>query len=459
MKYIFSFLVAGLMILAQLAYIQTHPAPALAATSEPQLWAVMVGVTEYRCQDCIYDQEWNKYPVGIKFPDDDALDLAAQLSPIAGDEHIKLVLNEQATNSGIYYGVKWLAENSGPKDTAVFYFSGHSAPHYFGSYDYLVSDQQMGEWLDAVHAQQVVVILDTCFAGSFVQELGRNSRVVLMSCQQMESSLEDREFKNGVFTNYVLQALSSFSSSYTDGNYELSAEEIFDYASPKTVAEVVAPFTNLPAFSSGYVQHPQLYLPPDRFDEFNLFMKVTANSDMTPDSKSTALTVDGKSYIASQLPVSSVWLSGTSHNLDAPVQVNIDDGTRFIFASWSDGDISPSKIVLRGGEYTAHYKTQHKLTVESPYGTPQGGGWYDAGSNASFSVEPLCGNIIRHTFTGWSAQANGQEAAATVIMDKDKTVTANWQNDYIRLYLVILAITVFGGGIAAAVIIRRRNTL
>ncbi len=459
LKYVLFFLFLSLITLPPLTYMQTHPTPLLAATSDPQLWAVMVGVTEYRCEGCILDEEWNKYPVGIKYPDDDARDLAAQLSPIAGEDHIKLVLNDQATNTGIYYGIKWLAEKSGPGDTAVFYFSGHSAPHYFGSYDYLVSDQQMAEWLDTINSQQVVVILDTCFAGSFTSELGRNGRVLLLSCQPFESALEDREFKNGVFTNYILQALSNFGSSDADGDYELSAEEIFDYASPRTTDEIVAPFANLPAFSSGNVQHPQLHLPPDKFNEFNLFMKATINSDAARDSKITVLSIDGKAYLSSELPISFIWLSGTSHSLDAAGQVNISDGTRLTFADWSDGDESPSKIISRGGDYTAGYDTQYELSIESDYGNPQGSGWYDAGSNAAVSIEPVCEGIIRHTFTGWGGEANSQEAVTTLIMDKSKTITANWHNDYLRLYLLIGAAVVVSVGIIAGIKIRRRNTL
>jgi uncharacterized repeat protein (TIGR02543 family) len=451
-------LIFSLAALVLLTPIRALHSPALAATPEPQLWAVMVGVTEYQCPGCMYDQEWNMYPVGIKYPDDDARDLAAQLAPIAGEDHIKLVLNEQATNTGIYYGVKWLAEKAGPNDTALFYFSGHSAPHYFGSYDYLVQDRQMAEWLDTIHSQKVVVILDTCYAGSFKNELGTNGRVVLMSCQPFESSLENQEFRNGVFTYYVIQALNNFDSTDTNGNHELSAAEIFDYADPRTIDEIVAPFANLPAFSNGNIQHPALYIPPYKFGEINLFMKAIVHSDAENAANGTVLTVDGKSYLSKQLPETFTWLTGTNHRLNVPLQVASGEGTRLVFADWNDGNASSSRVISSGGEYTANYTTQYKLTINSPYGKPTGSGWYNSGSDATISIGPSYGKIIRRTFTGWSGDYTGQEPTATITMDKSKTVRATWHNDYLRLYFLIMGIIVVMGGIIAAVVIRKKNT-
>jgi uncharacterized repeat protein (TIGR02543 family) len=448
----------SLALLALLIPVRAHTSPVLAATPEPQLWAVMVGVTEYQCPGCMYDQEWNMYPVGIKYPDDDARDLAAQLLPITREDNIKLVLNEEATNTGIYYAVKWLAEKAGPNDTALFYFSGHSAPHYFGSYDYFVSDKQMAEWLDAIQSQKVVVILDTCYAGSFKNELGTNGRVVLMSCQPFESSLEDQEFRNGVFTYYILQALNNFKSADTNGNYELSAAEIFDYADPRTADEIVAPFANLPAFSSGNIQHPAFYTPPYKFSEINLFMKVMVHSDAESAAEGAVYTMDGTQYLSKQLPESFTWLSGTSHRLDVPLRIASGEGTRLVFASWNDGNTSSSRVISSGGEYNANYTTQYELTVNSPYGKPTGSGWYNSGSGVTISIGNSYGNIIRHTFTGWAGDYAGQKATATITMDKSKTIRANWHNDYLRLYLLIAVIIAVVGVITAVVVIRKKNT-
>jgi len=139
--------------------------------------------------------------------------------------------------------------------------------------------------------------------------------------------------------------------------------------------------------------------------------------------------------------------------------VSTGEGTRLVFTSWNNGDESSSRDVSSCGEYTANYKTQYKLTVESPYGSPKGNGWYDSGSKATISTDTNDGKIIQHIFTGWSGNFTGQEATAMVTMDKPKTIKANWQTDYVRFYLLIAGLTTVVAGIAATIMIRKKKPL
>ena len=455
-KILSSFSLSALLAIL-LIQIQTSCTPALAEEAKPEGWAVIIGVTERRCPFCVFDEEWNVYPVGIKHPDDDARDLALQLSPIIGEDHINLLLNNEATNASIYYAIQWLTERAGVDDTVLLYFCGHSAPKNLGTYDNFISDWQMAEWLDKIRSQKVVVILDTCYAGSFSKELGQNGRVVLMGCQSNESSLEDRELEHGVFTHYILQAFTNFNIADTNHNYELSAKEIFDYAKPKTIEEIVAPFDNLPAFSKGNVQHPTLYIPSHKFSEINLFMKVTFSTNAQSASDTTVLTVDGKSYLPGELPASLTWLSGTANRFDIPIQVSTEEGTKLVFTSWNDGDKSVTRTISQGGEYKVNYNTQYKLTIESPYGSTKREGWYNSGSEAIVSITSTEGKLIQHIFTGWSGDLAGRQTTASVTMDKPKTIKANWETDYLRLYLLIaglIALTVIA---ATAMVYARRK--
>jgi uncharacterized repeat protein (TIGR02543 family) len=84
-----------------------------------------------------------------------------------------------------------------------------------------------------------------------------------------------------------------------------------------------------------------------------------------------------------------------------------------------------------------HYTPQYYLTVISQYGNPQGEGWYDAGSIATFSVTSPVGFIIQQVFTGWSGDSTATTTTATILMDNSKTVIANWRTDYTQLYAII----------------------
>jgi uncharacterized repeat protein (TIGR02543 family) len=90
----------------------------------------------------------------------------------------------------------------------------------------------------------------------------------------------------------------------------------------------------------------------------------------------------------------------------------------------------------------ANWQTQYNLTVVSPYDTPIGEGWYDEGTRASVSTDQ-CVDIVpgssRYRFAGWttgdiSEIADPSSPSTTVLMDKAKTVTANY---VIQYYLTV----------------------
>jgi uncharacterized repeat protein (TIGR02543 family) len=101
-----------------------------------------------------------------------------------------------------------------------------------------------------------------------------------------------------------------------------------------------------------------------------------------------------------------------------------------------------------------HYTPQYYLTVISQYGNPQGEGWYDAGSIATFSVTSPVGFIIQQVFTGWSGDSTATTTTATILMDNSKTVIANWRTDYTQLYAIITIAIVI---IIATILVKHKN--
>jgi len=470
------FLIVSLGALLAVLIVPLQPfTPAYAEEPEPECWAAIIGVPAQRLAlRSFIDAEGNAYPLGVKYPDDSARDLARRLSSVWGEDHVRLLLNGEATKADIYYAIKWLAEMADADDTVLFYFCGHGylAPcgHlsylpipeyvprdtvsvYLCAYDIEISDEELDKWLSRLDSESVVVILDICYAGSFSKKLSQDGRVVMMSCEPEESSWESRELKHGVFTHYILQALSSFDVADTNYDYELSAEEVFDYAKPRTVDEVIAPYANVPVVEDK--QHPMLY--DSRYsEELGLLMRVVFRADARFSPDTAVLTVDGRSHLSGELPASFTWAVGSVHEFAVPSEVDTAKGTRLVFTSWDDGDTSVSRTVSRGGEYTAEYQTQHLLTIESAYGDPDGAGWYDSGSTATISVSASEGTIVRRVFAGWSGDFAGPEAAALVTMDAPKAVTANWRTDYLRLYILIAGVMALVGAAVSAYILRNR---
>jgi hypothetical protein len=386
--------------------------PAYAGEPKSECWAVIVGVADYKMIE------------DVNYSDDDARELAQQLSPVWGQDHIKLLLDREATKTNVRAAIDWLADKDSADDTVLFYFSGHgSSDGYIAPYnayyaDTWISRSELGGWLDKLDSQNLVVVLDTCRAGLYQTTLGGDGRVVLMSSRSGEDAWETSAFKHTVFTYYILQALDEFADA--NHNYELSAEEIFQYAEPETVSLT----TTFPGFST---QHPVL---SDSYPgELSLLVQCLFSPEPSLPSGTVALFVDNQPYSSGSPPL--IWAPGSAHELRVLSLADTGRGTRYLFVSWDDGDTSLSRTTSNGGVYGAKFQTEYQLTIESAYGEPEGGGWYQESSTAAISVASIEEAGVRHIFTGWSGDFTGTETTAAITMDSPKAITANWRTDYL----------------------------
>jgi len=150
------------------------------------------------------------------------------------------------------------------------------------------------------------------------------------------------------------------------------------------------------------------------------------------------------------------------YNADTTVTLKIDKtvvgapGTRYVFLCWIvDGvryDLEAPTIRMDRREITAtaEFKVQHELTVRSELGDPQGSGWYDEGSVATFSVTSPA-NLGIHVFERWTGDSSSTSPQSTVLMNSPKTVTAIWRINYSVLLTILLGIA---GALALAVVLR-----
>jgi hypothetical protein len=140
----------------------------------------------------------------------------------------------------------------------------------------------------------------------------------------------------------------------------------------------------------------------------------------------------------------------------------ISNGSRDTFRGWigdyRGNDAQISVVMDAPKQVVARYVTQYLLTVGSPMGGPQGSGWYDAGSSASFSVmsySPAEGLMemlgVKHVFDHWSGDSTSTMATASVTMDGPKTVTAIWRMDNTIPYIVL-------GGLGAAIVVLEQTS-
>jgi hypothetical protein len=167
------------------------------------------------------------------------------------------------------------------------------------------------------------------------------------------------------------------------------------------------------------------------------------------------VTVDGVPYSTDRLPTTFMWDTESSHTLLVDPTTSGPAGVRYVFMEWSDGSKDTSRTITATGsvDLTARFKTQYELKATSDIGDPQGSGWYDARSIATFSVaspQPeaglfgsLGGKIV---FKAWTGDSTADTAAASITMDGPKAVQAEWTTDESQPYMIL-------GGIGAAIVV------
>ncbi len=246
-------------------------------------WAVIVGIADYSPPG----------PGGpdLSYSDDDAIDFYNKLIEWGWDSsRIHLLLNSDATKTNIISQVEWLVSNVQPDDLVIFFFSGHGTyitdpqgeeadgrDEALVSHDLdLITDDELEILLSGIKVQSIIVILDSCYSGGFIEKsLGEDiirvktlpgkelvklqdgfeedlrdaGRVVLTCGSASETCLESSLYENGVWTYWILQALGS-SPPPSDENKDIiiTAEETYIYAANELAH---SPFSDY--------QHPQLY--------------------------------------------------------------------------------------------------------------------------------------------------------------------------------------------------------
>lgn len=414
----FSFLAAT--ILAALSILFPPSTPVYAEESRSEYWAVIVGVAEYQAY-------WLGDLDGF---DANARDLSHLLSPVWGEDHVRLLTNNEATKASVLEAMNWLASKEDDNDVVLFYYAGHGIPQYLAphdadSLDDFISAAELKGWLGALDSEKVIIIIDACNAGSFNTALSSSGRVILMSSQADENSYT-AEFggeRSGLFTYYVLEALNEVKTADANNDYQVSAEEVFGYAEPKTIPPTIQ------WYATGQVsniQHPAL---SDQHDgELALLEWYFINTEPELLSVPATIVIDNDTYSLETLEL--IGAPGSVHQLEiSPVYTGT--GIRYVFTSWNDGDTSVSRTISRGGDYTANYLTQYQLLVESAYGQPEGQGWYDAGATATISVTSIEEAATRHIFNGWNGDFTAATEMAAITMDSPKTVTAEWRTEYL----------------------------
>ena len=232
------------------------------SVSPENRWAVIVGVSEYQH---LPEKSW------LNSCDKDAAAFADFLTSARGGrlpaEHMKLLLNQDATARNIRVALDFAITESSPGDVIYFFYAGHGKVRRYGSGDaaYLMAYDSEPEYLNAtaipmdeihryvdIHlgrASQVIMITDACHAGAilptspvsskdstrslseYLENIGEREGVLnLMACRRDEVAFEDARLGgHGVLTYALLRALNGEASSTRDGKVRI--QDVLEYVS------------------------------------------------------------------------------------------------------------------------------------------------------------------------------------------------------------------------------------
>ncbi len=120
--------------------------------------------------------------------------------------------------------------------------------------------------------------------------------------------------------------------------------------------------------------------------------------------------------------------------VEAQNEIMTGRGSRRVFSEWkwlTKSNPTFVRITQNTNLYLT-YRTQFFLSLSSPYGSPIGEGWYDAGTTVTFSIEPFIdlSNKTRLVFYGWTGDQESSNSEGVATVDKPKTLRANWRRQY-----------------------------
>lgn len=268
----------ALLLLSPLAW--AGPAPG-------GVYALVVGINNYRSYP-----EIPPLP-GLNYAESDARKFAKALANVT---RLRLLLDDEATKNALEAELRDLARRLGPADTLIVYYAGHGLPNSQGQASLIPSDARVTDeetWLPLAHLQAIVrqysqgqgrlvLILDACFSGQ--SQVGSRSftppgdyrpaqapqveeqNVLLASSSETQPSWEDDDLGGGVFTAFLLEAMSGKGDINNDGYVTL--QEAFGY-----LAGRVEEYSR----RKGKVQTPRLYGPAGEFRLVHNPIVVTRN--------------------------------------------------------------------------------------------------------------------------------------------------------------------------------------
>ena len=185
----------------------------------------------------------------LRISDNDAKTIAKVLLATK-DASVKVLTNEEATQSALLSTMHTLFEDAQSDDAVVLYFSGHGTPGALACHDGLLTYHHIFKMLKGCKANKKMIIADACSSGKMrttrQQTSSYNSQnVMLFLSSRTNETSQETKFKNSLFTIFLERGLRGGADKNRDR--QITARELYDFVH-KGVIE-----------ASGNKQHPVMW--------------------------------------------------------------------------------------------------------------------------------------------------------------------------------------------------------
>ena len=120
------------------------------------------------------------------------------------------------------------------------------------------------------------------------------------------------------------------------------------------------------------------------------------------------------------------FLSSSAHSFRVTGETFTANSTRYVVPQYG-------AVFSANGVFKPRVQVQYLLSLESPVGQTYGGGWYDAGSYANFTVRPSgilngIGRVLGLTFffDRWIDEHGNKVLSGSLRMDSPHALRASW---------------------------------
>ena len=185
----------------------------------------------------------------LRISDNDAKTIATVFLATK-DASVKLLTNEDATQSELLSTMHIFFEDAQSDDAVVLYFSGHGTPGALVCHDGLLTYQHIFKMLKGCKASRKVIIADACYAGkmrttSQLTSHYNSQNVMLFLSSRTNEPSQETQYLNSLFTIFLERGLRGGAD--TNRDRYITARELYDFVHDGVIE------------ASGHNQHPVMW--------------------------------------------------------------------------------------------------------------------------------------------------------------------------------------------------------